>query len=119
MRKNILKDKSYKFSIEIINLYKKTLIPQKEYVLSKQILRSGTSVWANIYEAEFGQSRADFVHKISIALKEANESLYRLDLLSETWYIENSVYRNLCKLCYELIKILVCTIKTSKRNSSS
>jgi len=83
---NVIKDKSFKFAVRIINLYKK-LIAEKEYVLSKQLLRSGTSVGANVREAQNAQSPKDFIHKLSISQKEADESLYWIELLKETNYI--------------------------------
>jgi four helix bundle protein len=84
--KNVIKEKSFLFAIEIVALYK-TLTDQKEFVLSKQLLRSGTSIGANVREAEHAQSKADFIHKLSISLKEANETEYWLDLLYETKYL--------------------------------
>ena len=90
-KKNIIKEKSYHFAIEIVNLYK-ILCDRKEFVLSKQLLRSGTSIGANVRESEHAQSKADFIHKLSIALKEANETEYWLDLLFESkphyWLVE-------------------------------
>lgn len=88
MKENILKDKSLLFAIRIVNLYKFLLSDHKEYVLSKQVLRSGTSVGAMIREAEFGQSKLDFIHKLSIAQKEINETLYWLELLHKTDYLK-------------------------------
>ena len=82
MRENVLKEKSYAFALRIVKLYK-YLCTHKEYVLSKQVLRSGTAVGALVSEAEFGQSKADFISKLSIALKEANETLYWLSLLKD------------------------------------
>lgn len=86
----------------------------KENVLTKQLLRSGTAVGALISEAEFGQSKADFAHKLSIALKEANESRYWLNLLHDTGYLNNAIFNKLTDACTELIRILVASIKTSK-----
>ena len=88
-KKNIVKEKSFLFAIEIVGLYK-VLAERKEFVLSRQMLRSGTSIGANIREAEQAQSKADFIHKLSISLKEANETEYWLDLLFETQYISES-----------------------------
>jgi four helix bundle protein len=87
-KKNIIKEKSFVFSIEIVTLYK-VLAERKEFVLSKQLLRSGTSIGANIRESEHAQSKADFIHKLSIALKEANETEYWLDLLYEKNMFQN------------------------------
>ena len=114
-KKSILRDKSYSFSVRIVNLYKSIQTNKKEYVLSKQLLRSGTAIGALIREAEFGQSKADFASKMSIALKEANESQYWLELLKDTDYLEENVFSELYNDCDELIIMLVASIKTVKR----
>lgn len=116
MKKSILKDKSYKFAIEIVKLSKFLMFEKKEYILSKQLLRSGTAIGALIREAEFGQSKADFISKMSIALKEANESLYWLELLKDSNLITDNNFTLLFAECKELIALLVSTIKTSKSN---
>ncbi|MEO7658017.1 MAG: four helix bundle protein [Pyrinomonadaceae bacterium] len=87
VKENVLKDKSYRFALRIVNLYKHLSVEKKEYVLSKQVLRSGTSVGANITEANQGQSKLDFVHKLAIALKEAVETEYWLCLLRASKFI--------------------------------
>jgi four helix bundle protein len=87
----------------------------KEYVLSKQLLRSGTAVGALVREAEYGESRPDFVHKLGIALKEANESLFWLDLLKDSGFIEENVHDSIMNDCIELIKILTSSINTCKK----
>ena len=87
MKENILKNKSFEFAIRIVNLYKFLTLEQKEYILLKQVLRSGNSVGAMIREAEFGQSKSDFIHKLSIAQKEINETIYWLELLFKTDYL--------------------------------
>ncbi len=114
MKENILKIKSKIFAIEIINLYKRLSDEKREFVMSKQLLRSGTSIGANICESEFAQTKPDFITKITISLKEANETNYWLELLFETQYIEQNVFEDLQNKCKELIKILVASIKTSK-----
>lgn len=111
--KNILKEKSFTFSIHIVEQYKK-LIESKEFVLSKQLLRSGTAIGALIREAEFGQSKADFISKLSIALKEANETYYWLELLHRTHYINDEYFEESGRQANELISMLVASIKTSK-----
>jgi four helix bundle protein len=111
---NPLKTKSYSFAIRIINLYKYLTGEKKEYVMSKQVLRSGTAIGALISEAEFGQSKADFRSKMSMALKEANETIYWLSLLKDTDYIDNKMYTSLLKDTKELTAMLVATVKTSK-----
>jgi four helix bundle protein len=114
--KNVLKDKSYAFAIRVVNLYKYLVSNKKEMVLSKQLLRSGTSIGALVREAEFGQSKADFAAKMSIALKEANETDYWLSLLKDTGYINDEQFNSLKSDIEELIKMLVSTVKTSKTN---
>jgi len=114
--KNIVAGKSYKFAIRIVNLYKYLKESQKEYVLSKQILRSGTSIGALIREAEFAQSKSDFIHKLSISLKEANETAYWIDLLHDTEYINKKMYNDIKQDIKELISLLVSIIKSSKKS---
>lgn len=117
MAESILKTKSYKFSIEIVKIYKHLSKEKQEFIISKQLIRSWTSIWAMIREAEFGQSKADFVNKMSIALKEANETLYRLDLLKDTSYMDEQQYQALYGKWEEILKMLVATIKTSKEKN--
>ncbi len=117
MRENILKNKSYNFAIRIVNLYKYLKDEKKEYVLSKQILRSGTAVGALVSESEYAQSKADFVNKLSIALKEANESKYWLDILKDTDFLSISMYESIIPEIEELLKLLISSIKTSKMNN--
>lgn len=90
MKENIVKDKSYAFAIRVVKLYKYLIDTKKEFVLSKQFLRSGTAIGALIREAEHGESKADFIHKLSIALKEANETDYWICLLKDTDYLTQS-----------------------------
>ena len=113
-KQNVIKQKSFTFAIVIVSLYK-ILVERKEFVLSKQLLRSGTSVGANVREAEHAQSKADFIHKLSIALKEANETEYWIDLLFETKYISETEFQEIKPKITELLKILVSIINTSKR----
>ena len=115
MSVSIIKDKSKKFAIRIINLYKFLREEKKEFVLSKQILRSGTSIGANIREAEHAQSNDDFTHKNNIALKEANETEYWLELLHETEFITEQQYQSIKADCAELCRILIAIIKKLKR----
>ena len=84
---NVLRDKSYKFALRTVNLYKYLTIERKEFVLSKQVLRSGTSIGANIVEASQAQSKPDFIHKLSISLKEAFETQYWIELLRDSSYL--------------------------------
>ncbi len=116
MGENVLKFKSYAFALRIVKLYK-YLCSNKEYVLSKQVLRSGTAVGALLSEAEFGQSKADFISKLSIALKEANETLYWLSLLKDSEFIDDRMFENIKPDVEELIKLLVSSINTAKKNN--
>ncbi|MCB1123139.1 MAG: four helix bundle protein [Verrucomicrobiae bacterium] len=112
MRDGPLKDKSYSFALRVVRLSQFLCKDKKEFVLSRQVLKSGTAIGALIREAEFGQSRADFSHKMSIALKEANETSYWLSLLKDTGYLEQTMYQELSGDCNELIAMLVSTVKT-------
>lgn len=116
MRENILKSKSLNFAIRVVNLYKFLTSEHKEYVLSKQVLRSGTSVGAMVREAEFAQSKRDFISKLSIAQKEINETIYWLELLVKTNYIDQAQFDNLNNDAIELIKLITSSIKTAKSN---
>ena len=115
MGKSVLRDKSYAFSIRVVRLMQYLQGERKEYVLSKQILRSGTAIGALIKEAEFGQSNSDFIHKMSIALKEANETDYWLNILHDTDYLDKGLFISLQSDCKELIAMLVASIKTLKK----
>ena len=117
-QRNVLKDKSYAFSIRVINLHKYLRNRKGEYILSKQVLRSGTSVAANVAEANQAQSRADFISKLSIALKEAVETEYWLSLLRDTTYISADGADSILGDCRELIKILTAIIKTTKKRTA-
>jgi four helix bundle protein len=111
---NPLKDKSYFFALKIVRLSQDLVSNKKEYILSKQILRSGTSVGALIREGEFAASRADFINKLTVALKEANETDYWLMLLKDTDYINEERFIALQSECKELIAMLVSSINTVK-----
>lgn len=114
MANNFLKDKSLAFAIRIVNLYKFLAEEKKEYVLSKQLLRCGTSVGAMMREAEHSESKADFIHKLSIAQKEINETIYWLELLKETKYLTQKQYSSINDDALELIRLITSSIKTSK-----
>jgi four helix bundle protein len=111
MKENLIKSKSFQFSLQVIELYNK-LIKEKEFVLSKQLLRCGTSIGANIFEAEAAQSRADFISKMSIASKEARETLYWLQLLKYSKLFQN--VENELAETESIIKILTSIVKTAK-----
>ena len=114
MKDNLIKNKSFAFSLRVIKLYKYVVETKKEYVLSKQILRSGTAIGALIHESEHAESKADFIHKLSISLKEANETDYWLELLFQSDYISQIEYESIKRDIQELLKLLVSIIKTSK-----
>jgi four helix bundle protein len=111
---NVIASKSYAFAIRIINLYKFLTQEKKEFVLTKQLLKSGTSVGALIKEAEHAQSKADFLNKMNVVLKEANETEYWLMLLKDTKYISESEFKSIAKDCTEILKLLISIVKTTK-----
>jgi four helix bundle protein len=113
-RQSIIGNKSYAFALQIISVYK-SLNEKNEYILSKQILRSGTSIGANVNEAIFAVSKKDFVNKLSIALKEARETKYWLNLLKDSNYINKEIFKKSNEDCEELIKILSSIILTTKQ----
>jgi four helix bundle protein len=115
---NALKDKSYAFAIRIVKLSKYLNETYHIYKLSEQILKSGTAIGALTREAEYAQSKADFVNKISIGLKEANETEYWLNLLKDTGYLEEKLFQSLETDVKELIKISISTINTTKKGIS-
>jgi len=108
--------KSYALALRIVQLYKYLINEKKEFILSKQVLRSGTSVGALIKESEHAQSKADFIHKMNIALKEANETVYWLELLKDSEYIEEDIFNSIQTDATEVLKILISIVKTSKQN---
>ena len=114
---NAIREKSYAFAIRMVKLYQHLSEAKREFVLSKQLLRSGTSIGANIEEAIGGQSRADFLAKISIAYKEARETLYWLRLLKDTDYLTPKEYTSIAAEADELCRILSSIITTTKRTS--
>ncbi len=118
MGDNIIKNKSFNFAVRIVKLSKFLIESKKEFILSKQLLRSGTSVGAMIREGEHSESKADFRHKLSIAQKEINETLYWLELLKETEYLSIEQFESINTDAVEIIKIITAIIKTSKLNSS-
>ena len=113
-KENIIADKSKAFALRIIKLYKYLITEQKEYVISKQLLRCGTSIGANVKEAIRGQSKPDFYAKLNISLKEASETEYWLELLHESEYITEPQYESIYEDCQGIIKLLVAITKTQK-----
>lgn len=116
MKESIIKVKSYSFAVRVVKLYQYIISEKKEFVLSKQLLRSGTSVGANIREAEHSESKNDFIHKLAVAQKEINECIYWVELLKDTGYISISQYYSINKDASEIIKMITSIIKTTKAN---
>ena len=116
---SIVKEKSYRFAVRIVKLYQYLSEEKREYVISKQMLRSGTSIGANVREGLQGQSKADFTAKMSIALKEASETDYWLELLRDTGYLSDGEYDSINRDCIELAKMLTSIVKTSRDQRKS
>ena len=116
MKENVLIDKSIKFAARIVKLQKYLLAEKKESVISKQIIRSGTSIGANINEANYGNSKADFISKLHIALKETAETEYWIKLLNMSEYIDDEMSNSLIIDCLELKRLLISSINTAKTN---
>ena len=115
MKENIIKNKSYAFALRIVKMYKVLSGTQREFVLSKQVLRSGTAIGAQVSESENAQSKADFINKLNIALKEANETQYWLRLLFESEYLDEKFFHSMITDCNEFVALLVVIIKSSKK----
>jgi len=116
MKDNIVKDKSFAFALRVVKLAKYLQDEKKEFVLSKQVLRSGTAIGALVREAEHAESKPDFTHKMNIALKEANETLYWLELLHQAEYIAEQSFTSIRTDSEELVKLLVSIVKTSRKD---
>src|SRR4051812_341129 len=116
MKENIVKDKSFAFAIRIVRLYQYLRTEHNEFVLSKQILRCGTSVGAMVREAEHSESKPDFIHKMAIAQKEINETIYWLELLHYTDFLNKEQFESINSDAVELIKLITSIIKTTKAN---
>ncbi len=116
MKENIVRDKSLAFAKRVVLAYRYLCTEKGEFTLSKQFLRSGTSIGANIVEAQHGSSRKDFLNKLYIALKECSETLYWLELLASAHYLTEQEYLSMQKDCAELHKLLTSIIKTTKRS---
>ncbi|KVV15368.1 four helix bundle protein [Flavobacterium sp. TAB 87] len=114
MRENIVNTKSFEFAIRIVKLYQYLSVEKREYILSKQLLRSGTSVGAMIRESEHAESKLDFIHKLAIAQKEANETVYWLQLLKATNYLNDKEYENIIIDAVEILKLITSILKTTK-----
>jgi len=118
-KENVIREKSFKFAIRAINLYKVLSNDRKEFILSKQLLRSGTSIGANVREALNAESNADFVHKLAIAQKECDETCYWLELLHETGFINDYEFNSLYNDTSELLKIIRSIILSMKKIHNS
>ncbi len=113
---SLLHTKSYAFALRVIRMVRHLREQQREYILSKQVIRSGTAIGALIRESEFAQSQADFINKLSVALKEANETDYWLNLLRDSEYIDEQPFESIASECGELIALLISSITTAKKN---
>lgn len=117
MKKNLIQEKSYAFALRVVILYKYLCESKKEYVLSKQMLRAGTSIGANVEEAIGGQSRKDFISKLGIAYKEARETNYWLRILVDSKYLREQDVQDIIKDCDEILRIIGSIQRTTKQNS--
>ena len=116
MSEGALKRKSYELALRIVRLHRFLVKEQNEFVLSKQILRCGTSIGANVCEADFAESKSDFIHKIAIARKEASETAYWLNLLRDSEILSQTQAESLLKDCAEVERMLTASLKTAKKN---
>lgn len=116
MKDNVVKNKSFEFAALVVMLCRKVRTEKREYYITKQLLKSGTSVGANIREAEYAESKADFKHKLSISQKEANESIYWIELLRRTSYISEKQFESAHLSGVEILKLLTSIIKTLINN---
>lgn len=115
MKENVIKNKSFAFALRVVKLYKFLIDEKREFVLSKQLLRSGTAIGALVREAEHAESKADFIHKMAIAQKEANETDYWIELLFQSDYLNRKSYQSIIADLHELLKLLASIIITSKK----
>lgn len=116
MGKHVFREKSFDFAVKVVRICRSLSSGQKEFVLSRQLLRSATAIGALHREAEHGESKSDFIHKMSIAQKECNETVYWLELLHATEYISESEFNELYERATELLKLCTAIIRTAKRN---
>lgn len=115
MKENIIKSKSFAFALRIVKLYQYLTDEKKEYVLSKQLLRAGTAIGAMVREAEHAESKNDFIHKLSIGLKEANETEYWLELIHQSGYLDETSFESFNLEIKEILRLLISIIKSSKQ----
>ncbi len=118
MKENIIKTKSFDFALRVLKLYRYLITEKKEFVLSKQLLRSATSIGAMVRESEHAESKADFIHKLSVALKEANETEYWIELLHKSDFMDEKSFESIKTDLTELLKLLITIIKTTKLKTS-
>jgi TIGR02436 family protein len=116
MKENILKEKAYSFALRVVKLYQYLAEEKREFVISKQVLRSGTSIGANLEEANQAQSRLDFIHKLSISQKESFETHYWIRILRDSDYIGPKLANSMLRDCEEIQKLITASIKTAKAN---
>ena len=116
MKENVLRDKAFNFALRIVKLYQYLANEKKEFVISKQVLRSGTSIGANIEEANQAQSKTDFIHKFSISQKESFETHYWIRILRESEFLNKKLADSLLEDCEEIQKLITSSIKTAKAN---
>jgi len=119
INKNVLKEKSFAFTLRCVNLYKYLSESKREFVISKQLIRSGTSVGANIREAQNAESNADYIHKFGIAQKECDETIYWLELLLAANYLTKSEFESIYKESNELLKMIRSAILTLKQKNNA
>ena len=119
MKESIIKTRSYLFAVKTVGVYKYLKKVQHEFVLSKQLLRSGTSIGANAREAQNAESKMDFVHKLGIAQKECDETMYWLELLHDTDFLPDDVFKPVYAECKEILRMIRSAIITSKQNRSN
>jgi len=117
-KKSIIKDRSFAFAVRVIKLFQYLTETKKEYVLSKQLLRSGTAIGALVREAQNAESTKDFIHKLGIAQKECDETIYWIELLKETEYLNDKEFESINNEANELLKMIRSAIITSKKNNS-
>ena len=116
MKENVIKQKSKIFAVRVVKLYRHLLEKKNEYIMSKQLMRSGTAIGALISESEYAETKKDFIHKMAVAQKEANETIYWLDLLKDTDYLTQEEFESINNDATEMLKLITSIIKTSKQS---
>lgn len=116
MKENAIQEKSYNFALDIIRLVRIVQDQKREFILTKQLIRSGTSIGANVREADSSESKADFIHKLAIAQKECTESMYWIELLKDSGYIDNMEFERIHPKAIEIMRLITSIIKTAKSN---